>query len=229
MWWAFQSPAVPAGTFAKVDIGAGTTNASVFRIGQTYSNDRWVKSRLVFYGAGSSPIGMDALDEALSHWKASDPKQCLQYRGREDSLLSDQHAVEFCGETLDGIVLASRVPWKQLKQKLGGYVGRDRDWRECRTFLIGGGSLVHELRRELPVYPFDKTVRFRVQDLEAPPDLRTMDLNPVDREALPFVLVAYGLSQLGLAIPEVNTPDEVEALPPMRIRQLPDHEDLYPP
>jgi hypothetical protein len=56
-----------------------------------------------------------------------------------------------------------------------------------------------------------------------------MDRNPVAREALPFVLVAYGLSQLGLAIPEVNTPDEVQALPPMSLRQFPDHEELYPP
>ena len=228
MWWAFQSPAVPAGTFAKVDIGAGTTNASVFRIGEDYSNNRWVKSRLVFYGADSLPMGMDALDETLSHWKASDPKQCLQYRGLEDDLLSTQPAVQFCRATLDGIVRASRMPWKQLQQKLGGYVGRDPDWRKCRTFLIGGGSLVRQLRKEIPVYPFDQDVRLIIQDLEAPPDLRMMDLKPAPREVLPFVLVAYGLSQLGLAVPEVNTPDEIDALPPMRVRKPLDHEDLYP-
>ena len=173
-------------------------------------------------------MGMDALDETLSHWKASDPKQCLQYRGLEDDLLSTQPAVQFCRATLDGIVHASRMPWKQLQQKLGGYVGRDPDWRKCRTFLIGGGSLVRQLRKEIPVYPFDQDVRLIVQDLEAPPDLRMMDLKPAPREVLPFVLVAYGLSQLGLAVPEVNTPDEIDALPPMRVRKPLDHEDLYP-
>ena len=53
-------------------------------------------------------------------------------------------------------------------------------------------------------------------------------LPPLPREWLPFVRVAYGLSQLGLAIPEVKTPDQIEALPPMRVRKIPDHEQLYP-
>jgi hypothetical protein len=31
-----------------------------------------------------------------------------------------------------------------------------------------------------------------------------------------------------LAIPEVATPDQVDALPPMRVRKFLDHEELYP-
>jgi hypothetical protein len=229
IWWAFQSPAVSAGTFVKVDVGAGTTNASLFRIVETDSNGRRVKSQLAFYGADSSPVGMDALDEALSRWKASDPAQCLQFRGTEDELLMNQGAVQICREVLDEIGRASRMPWRELLEKRRPYVGIvDPQWRRCRAFLIGGGSLVRRLREELPFYPFDPGLRLNVQNLEVPPDLRTMELNPIGREQLPFVLVAYGLSVLGLAIPEVDTPDQVEALPPMRVRKLPDHEELYP-
>ena len=49
--------------------------------------------------------------------------------------------------------------------------------------------------------------------------------NPIGREALPFVPVAYGLSQLGLAIPSVNTP-EISPLPPLRRRPFIDYEDM---
>ena len=34
--------------------------------------------------------------------------------------------------------------------------------------------------------------------------------------------------QASVRLPEVNTPDQIDALPPMRIRKLSDHEDLYP-
>src|SRR5438093_4693723 len=44
MWWAFQSPAIRPGTYAKVDIGAGTTNSSLFRIFEKPQDGRRVKS-----------------------------------------------------------------------------------------------------------------------------------------------------------------------------------------
>ena len=43
--------------------------------------------------------------------------------------------------------------------------------------------------------------------LESPPDL-TMSGRKVTRDALPFVLVAYGLSVLAPPIPLIETPDE---------------------
>jgi hypothetical protein len=227
MWWAFQSPAVPAYAYPKFDVAAETTNTSVFRIVETYLNGRWVKSRLVFYGAHSGPVGTDALDESLSRFKSSNPARCLEYRGFENDFLAERGVVGFCRDVLDSIVLASRVSWKKLQRKLGGYVGRDRDWRKCRVFLIGGGSCTSKVRRELPFYPFALGVKLPIHDLEAPPDLETMVGTAVGREELPFVQVAYGLSQLSLAIPEVDTPNQVEALPSMRLKKLPDHQELY--
>src|SRR5262249_3510264 len=63
MWWPFQSPAIPAGRYAKIDIGAGTTHASLFQI---YSDPAGLKSGMAFSGAISIPVGMDAVDRAIA-------------------------------------------------------------------------------------------------------------------------------------------------------------------
>lgn len=50
----------------------------------------------------------------------------------------------------------------------------------------------------------------------------------VSKNELPFVAVAYGLSNIGLSIPEALTPDQIPALPNKREPQLRlDREDIY--
>jgi hypothetical protein len=58
LWWTLNSPAVATGPFAKVDIGAGTTHANLFRI---FGEVHTVRRSLVPYGAAAVPIGMDAV------------------------------------------------------------------------------------------------------------------------------------------------------------------------
>ena len=48
LWWAFMSPQVASGPYCKVDVGAGTTNSSVFRIVTG-------KEKMAFFGAASVP------------------------------------------------------------------------------------------------------------------------------------------------------------------------------
>lgn len=63
MWWPFQSPAIAAGPYAKVDIGAGTTHSSLYRI---FGNNRTPKTGIAFFGAVTVPVGMDAVDSAIA-------------------------------------------------------------------------------------------------------------------------------------------------------------------
>jgi hypothetical protein len=93
MYSAFRSPSVAAGTYAKVDVGAGTTNASVFRITDTFEGGRWLKSGMAFYGADAGSTGMDAIDRALFEFDPTDKTDCLGLRGLEAKILANGRAV----------------------------------------------------------------------------------------------------------------------------------------
>jgi hypothetical protein len=50
----------------------------------------------------------------------------------------------------------------------------------------------------------------------------------VPKNELPFVTVAYGLSYIGLSIPEAFTPDQIPPLPEMpKCRMRLDRDDIY--
>src|SRR5439155_13340000 len=137
-------------------------------------------------------------------------------RGQENYLMQDGAAAQACETAVKGIVVALRQAWQQVHAKLGGYVGREPEWRSSPAFVIGGGSFVDELRAAVRIYPFDFKARLPLASIDCPPDFRDENGQRVADSDLPFVLVAYGLSQLGLAIPQVNTPNEITPLPQMR-------------
>lgn len=222
MWWAFQSPAVPEGPYAKMDVGAGTTNASLFRL---VGNP---KERLAFFGADSRPVGMDAIDEALARWKGMGAEHALSLRGKEEALFAERGAVGACRERFDEILQALKEAWREHVEKNRASHFELKAWRDAKVFVIGGGSLVSAVRREASRYPMDSVRSLTAVDIECPPDLELEGARPVPREALPFVLVAYGLSNIGLSIPKAETPDEIPPLPRMdqRREQL-DHKDIY--
>lgn len=232
LWWAFRSPQVPEGPYVKVDIGAGTTNASVFRIvGGRPSGAAGgppVKLTMAFFGADSTPVGMDAVDEGLARWRGLDPSRVSALRGREDSLLRDPAAAAACAPLFTGMHQALCEAWRQNgRLNIGVPVERQAWLKECKAFLLGGGSLARMVRERLAAMPFNPDKRLPVMKLDGPPDLR-LNGRQVPGSVLPFVLVAYGLSILAPPIPMVETPDEIPPMPPSipTVLEL-NHEDLY--
>ena len=227
MYWAFQSPAVPSGPYAKVDIGAGTTNASVFRKVDAISGGQWIPKKLAFFGAYSHAVGMDVLDEALARYKGLPEGEQLKLRGQEDRILSEDAAASSAKGEMERIARAFDRAWMDGFSKYRASTPEVDAWRKgCRVFLIGGGSLVARLREVVARVPQSPSVRLLASTVEQPPDLVLP--RGVGSESLPFLLVAYGLSALGLAIPEAHTPDEV---PPItdagqRLHQL-ELDDIY--
>jgi hypothetical protein len=67
LFWAFRSPSVPSGLYAKVDIGAGTTNCSTFIMQEDYDANStvWRKDKIGFFSAMSGCLGTDALHEQM--------------------------------------------------------------------------------------------------------------------------------------------------------------------
>jgi hypothetical protein len=223
MWYPFQSPAVASGPYAKVDIGAGTTHASLFRIVQKNG----VKTALAFFGAVSVSFGMDAVDNAIAESQRLGG-DCLSLRGLEESILRrDGKARGALIPVKEEIYEAYRKAWIETYRKINETVAELTAWRTHKVFVIGGGSLVSTLVEANRVHP-GSHAPLDLALLEAPAELKHIDNTRVSKNELPFVAVAYGLSNIGLSIPEAFTPDQIPPLPDKSGARLRlDRDDMY--
>jgi hypothetical protein len=225
MWWPFQSPAVAPGRYAKIDVGAGTTHSSLFQI---YGNVGTPKTGMAFFSAASQPVGMDAVDRAIADSEGLGG-DCLALRGLERSILQNNaKARGALTPVREQIYHAFRKCWIETHQKIEQWVAELISWRDVKLFVIGGGSLIPMIVEGFRVHPSGVNPMLEVVALESPPDLIRPDAAKLSQDELPFVTVAYGLSNIGLSIPEVFTPDQVPPMPQrtQRRKRL-DHEDIY--
>jgi hypothetical protein len=95
-------------------------------------------------------------------------------------------------------------------------------WKSCRVFWLGGGGRIEALRQVVGVHPtrLGGGPPLERQDLEAPGDL-WQGKTKVDREALPDLLVAYGLANPD-PVRAVLPPDVPPMEPDLRIEMAPD-------
>jgi hypothetical protein len=225
MWWAFQSPAVSAGPYAKIDIGAGTSHSSLYRI---FGDSRTPKRGIAFLGAVTVSVGMDAIDRALADCQSLNG-DCLALRGQEQSILQgDGKARGAVIPVRSQIYDSYRKAWIQTYQKIQHYGAEMTAWRDHKMFTIGGGSLVTALVDPMRVHPSGVNTHIQAAFLEPPPDLVRGDGKKIHKDELPFIAVAYGLSNIGLSIPEAFTPDEVPPMPELAERRSHlDRDDIY--
>lgn len=225
MCWPFQSPAVASGPYVKVDIGAGTSHASLYRI---YGDSQTPKRGIAFFGATSVAVGMDAVDRAIAD---SDGREgdCLELRGTEQVMLqADPKALAAIGPVQEQIYMSYKRAWIETYRKLHEYLPELEAWRKHKMFSIGGGSLVPLVIDSLRVHPAGGNIAIAPIVFEPPPDLFRADGNPVARGELPFSAVAYGLSNIDFSVPEAFTPDEVPPMPERNERRdRLDRDDLY--
>jgi len=224
MWWPFQSPAIRPGPYAKVDIGAGTTHASLYRI---FGDIQTPKRGLAFFGAVTVAVGMDAIDQAIAESQGLDG-DCLALRGLEQSILEANGKAR--GATIpvrEEIYEAYRKAWIETHRKINKYPAELAAWANHRVFVIGGGSLLPILVDTVRVHP-GRGDKVQLAVLEQPPDLTRADGQKVKTAELPLVTVAYGLSNIGLSIPEALTPDQVPPMPDKdERRNRLDRDDIY--
>src|SRR5262249_27209454 len=117
IWWPFASPSISDGPYAQLDIGAGTTNISIFRIVAKHNRFGWQKSSVSFFGATSPPVGLDAFDKAIAEWKGD--ANPLQWRGREDEVLFGNRGTQLVSIELQQIHDAyGRTIHKAFQQSL---------------------------------------------------------------------------------------------------------------
>lgn len=225
MWWPFQSPAVATGPYTIIDIGAGTSHSSLYRI---FGDGRAPKRGIAFLGAVTVTAGMDAVDRAIAECQGAGV-DCLTLRGREQSILqSSEEARKAVAPVGKRIYEAYRKAWVQAYGKIQSSPAEVMAWRQHKMFTIGGGSLVPALVEPMRVHPSGANNQVCAVLLEPPQDLVRADGCEIHKHDLPFVFVAYGLSNIGLSIPEAFTPDEVPPMPePFERRLRLDRDDIY--
>jgi hypothetical protein len=206
MCLAVKSPAVNDGPFAEVDIGAGTTHASIFSILPRFNGQRWLKERLAFFGARSEPFGMDAVDAALAQRQGMSHNNCLSLRGTERDVFRRLGKYGFV-QTLEHIREAYVLAWRRAVPKL--HQPELESYLHHQVFVVGGGSLVPEIAEIFHSHPAGYEHRLRVRQLEKPHDLHRMDDRPIYIDDLPFMVVAYGLTFDSQEVPETFTPNQI--------------------
>jgi hypothetical protein len=243
------SPRVPAGLYGIVDVGAGTTDVSFFRLADFKPNE---PRRMSFYEAKTDVVGAGDLDRDLARLAVS-RLPATSGRGVEEKSPEVLGAARLAKETLGATgrceirlaslsvklsrseVEASFEPI--IRQMVQTYIQTNHRaykkeelvsrWRTFTVLTLGGGT------RCLPIYntfratypsPYNERITFA--RIPVPADL---DCEASARDNFDLVAVAYGLSFPPPDFPEILSPASVSpldfTLPP---RKMPDREDLYP-
>ena len=229
--WIFQSPLVREGLYGCVDVGAGTTDTSFFRIRTRHDGDTWVKDALGFYSARSCPPAMNALDDCLA--KIDDHGLSLALlRGKENAVIKRHGLAKYqpVQSVCEEVYKTYRRAWADAFEK----EKHESVWSQYGLFVLGGGSKVDVVADSLrkSVWPGRLSKR-AIGDAGFPDDLYDWPEKGGQlihfRKDATFLLVAYGLSYLGTDVPEVDNPSE---MPPLVIQQHPrtpiDQDEYYP-
>lgn len=202
MLWSFFSPSIPSGPYFCVDIGAGTTDANAFLINEDHQGDAWVKNSMCFFGAHSIPYAMDAI-----------------------SLLTQKNKDQGYAAIREGLIQTGRNAYAHIKDNYYSV----KQWSDPKLILLGGGALEQDLCRALQLHPMVnwKGVTMEAVKLTVPDDLVRSDESSVSREDVIFTSVAYGLAQIGAAVPEAAKPNEVQPVIRHTRSILPDHQMMY--
>ncbi len=199
MFWPVKSAEIPAGGYAEIDIGAGTTNASIVGIWATHQNGRWIKQNLGFHGAFAKPVGMDAIDRVIAAERGLASEKCLTIRGQERELI---RTVRF--GRLDPIYRmiaeAYEFAWRRAQTRFNA--AERQTFPDHDIFVSGGGSFLPLLVDFLAGDGGRAWGKRKVRSLEPPADLYYLDDHPVHKRDLAFISPAFGLSFSRQEVPD---------------------------
>jgi hypothetical protein len=205
LWVVLRSPSVAVGPYATVNIGAGTTHASLFRI---FGKLHTIKRSLAPFGTGAVPVGMDRVDLAIAECGELS-RDYSTLRGSESALLRANQKIQdavrvVCNQIYDSY----RKAWNEAYTKLSSNSLEQLAWRQHKMIVLGGGSLVPFLVDAIGRHPADQQL-LPVLRLEQPEDLSRADGKNVTSDDLQLASVAYGLSMKEFHVPNPYARDSV--------------------
>lgn len=222
--WMFCSAAVPEGLYSCIDVGAGTTDVSFFRIVSRPIDGTWQKHGMVFFSGESDPPGVDALDEVLVANGLGDSVPAV--RGTEAELIQGLNGSALA--TVRSIVDSSFSIYRRaFSSGYRKHVSQSA-WENYGLFTLGGGNKLPCFKDAFRAKVWEQLNHPRLMDAGHPVDLYEWrrDLQPFRGDAS-FLLVAYGLSFQDFDTPPTDAPHEVPPFNPLRERKRPLDPDEY--
>jgi len=244
-----NAPVADEGLYGIVDVGAGTTDISFFRLSFLGKERR---PRAAFYHAQSTPVGADLVDHTLLRMISTNDASAFDQRAESSRPLQTVRLakeilgreVEVTLSALDGCPVLTREQLNHAASPLGDRIGEARTqtwrraflkemslsrWRELHLFYTGGGARLAVIQNRLgarlhPTLPPVSVSKVYLGDagrlLEA--SGRTVDLHDAD-----LLIVAYGLSFPRVEFPDYFLPGSVDAFHPIPPKKrLPSPEDV---
>jgi hypothetical protein len=235
-------PTAVSGLYTLIDIGAGTTDMSIFRYVAEKELPGYKQPH--FYNAAIYPAGADRVDQIIlsglprglggvprSEWlgrvriaKQEDEDGRKARRAIGNDVPAEVY--ERASATVGGELFAQ---YKKVLTKAYGKEPKVDRWQEVTMFLIGGGSNLHGVEEALAASPWPPFLPPpEVRPLKLPDDMPCNGSDPA-RDSIAhherLLLVAYGLSFPYAALADYTMPDSVESLEPPDPPPIPDGDD----
>ena len=142
-----------------------------------------------------------------------------------DALSTLDSEIDGYAEIRQALIKAGQKAYDQILNN----VNTVNQWKNPGLILLGGGSLNQGLREALLPHPMInwKDELLQIVRVSVPNDLRKTDGSAVDPKDAIFTSVAYGLAQIGPAVPVAARPSEIQPVVRHACRALPDHASIY--
>lgn len=192
----FFSRALDDGHHVAVDIGAGTTDISVFVFRRAVQAVEGYPGQITYLGAGTQPIAGNAADSALATFVCNrfgatapdiDEATELVRRAKETSderglaiggglHLTEDEVERAVRDVCEGVFKHYRKTW---------YLGYEKEkkpqnWRRLDVLLLGGGSQFKPFRVTLERKPFEIDMRIEQSWITFPEGLRMLSNGEVE-------------------------------------------------
>ena len=204
------------GVHGVVDIGAGTTDVSVFM----FAKDRHAGISVTWYGAVAAPLATSHVFSRLAD----------RVTGKAERRATESEIRDACASFADDVrtVLESiRIPWAQRAWATGfGHNKKQSTWTRRPVFLCGGGAALPNAEKVFQRAWIEKWGPHPIKPLPVPRDY--------DGKGVPFdrMAVAYGLAIPRPEHGDYVLPNDAPDHTPPRIVRPPDDgmggDQLYP-
>ena len=236
-----MSPRTDEGLYAIVDIGAGTSDISFFRLSKISG-----EMALSIYEAQTHLIGANEVDNALLRFLADrraipnevgattrnewlQKIRTLKERNGETShkirtatgefTITSEDFERICTPVGEKVFTKYQETWRNAYRKETS----ESKWEKYDLFLIGGGSKIRSINKKLEKKPWERIQKINRCALVSPTDLiMESGLSENSHETFQRLAIAYGLSFHPAMYPNIKYPDEVsEFRPDPPTRDLP--------
>ena len=231
------------GLYAIVDVGAGTTDVSFFRLSipagawpsQSAASDT-SGEKMAFYEAKTQMVGSTKIDQRVANLlNARHPAShdVLEHARKIKESFGSRGAIAGQPIVTEPEFIAAASPvieeifdvYRHTNSAAFKKEPIQSRWRDFRVFLLGGGTKLSILQTKFRnSKPSHVNRRVRVETVACPDDLKLSE-----KGHFRLLAVAYGLSFAPVEFPKIFRPHEVEPLEKSAaVVTRPDRDELYP-